>query len=267
LWTGPGRRGTQPGPIGRQYVFADGDGSGSSGGSGGQTSASQQIFKKVDSVANLKKPSAATINRLSAAIASVMKEDKDYETKKKDKDDALADKKEKVLKDIVKEYGVGLTYVNALTFSNFGNPDDIGETRGTSTTVFDSCLTYPGFCASVVLHESSHAQRNAELEAAGIDLNKLSEFKTAKWKALIEVEAYQLEMDYAATTGLTAKDKAFVKKKRDDWLAEIDTLWFGANYSQDILNGKLDQVRDKFFKTLQSQQQTSGGSGSGGSRP
>jgi hypothetical protein len=52
LSTGPGQRGSQPGPIGRQYVFAD-------AGSGGQMSAS----KKVDAVANLKKPSDAIVKK------------------------------------------------------------------------------------------------------------------------------------------------------------------------------------------------------------
>jgi hypothetical protein len=38
MWTGPGRRGSLPGPVGRQHVFADADGS---NGSGGQTPASK----------------------------------------------------------------------------------------------------------------------------------------------------------------------------------------------------------------------------------
>jgi hypothetical protein len=238
LSTGPGQRGSQPGPIGRQYVFADANGS------GGPMSAS----KKVDAVANLKKPADAIVQKLSDAIKSVMKE--------KNKDEALRQKKEKVLKDIVDAYGVGQKFVSSLQYDDSA-PEDLADTRETDVIAYDGCLKYPGFCASVMLHESAHAQRNAELKSAGIDSNSLGFMDSDIWKALKEVEGPQLEIDSAATTGITAGDKNFATSLRDRWLNEIETL-MGPHTRTAIENGGLDDVRDKFIKKLQKKKHGAG---------
>jgi hypothetical protein len=244
LRTGLGGRGSLPGPIGRQYVFADANGA------GGQAPTSKPTPKKADAVANLKKPSDAIVKQLSAAIDSVMKENNAYETSKKKKDDALRLKKEKVVKDIVQAYGVGLKYVTGLEFSNNDSEDD-AETKGTFIIAYDGCLTHPGFCASVILHESSHAQRNAELTKAGIDSSNLGFKDSDRWSALKEFEGAQLEIDSAATTGITEKEKRFATSLRDGHLNDIERL-MGQDTRKEIENGGLDEVRARFIKQLQS---------------
>ena len=244
LWKDPVGHGSLPGPIGHNYVFADADGS------GGQTSASKRTSTKADAVANLKKPSDAIVQKLKAASDSVMKESKDYETSKKTKDEPLRLKKEKVLKDIVQAYGVGQKFVTSLEFDNRDSPDD-ADTIGTDIIAFDGCLKYPGYCSSVILHESSHAQRNAELANAGVDSNKMGMKDSAEWSALKEFEGTQLEIDSAATTGISVDDKKFAMKLRDGHLHDIETL-MGEQTRKEIENGNLDDVRDRFIKQLQS---------------
>jgi hypothetical protein len=244
LWKDPVGRGSLPGPIGYDYVFADKDGS------GGQTSVSKRTSTKADSVASLNKPSDAIVQKLKAAIDSVMKENHDYETSKKAKDEPLRLKKEKVLKDIVQAFGVGQKFVTSLEFDNRDSQDE-ADTIGTAIIAFDGCLKYPGYCASVILHESSHAQRNAELANAGVDSNKMGIKDSAKWSALKEFEGTQLEIDSAATTGISADDKRFATKLRDGHLHDIETL-MGEKTRQEIEKGNLDDVRDRFIKELQS---------------
>jgi hypothetical protein len=265
LWTGPGRRGVLPGPVGRQHVFADGDGSGGptsgSNGSGGQTSGGKLTAKQADSVANLKTPSANIVKQLSDATAKVMKENQAYETANKTKDEQLRLKKQKVVRDIVQAYGVGLNYVTGklqgLESDNRDSPHD-ADTSGTYIIAYDGCLwvpetkeiKYPGYCASVILHESSHAQRNAELAKASVDSNQLGYKDGAIWSALKEYEGVQLEIDNATTTGLTPTDKKFAEKLRAGHLDDIENL-MGKQARADIEKGGLDVVRDTFIQKLQ----------------
>lgn len=204
---------------------------------------------RADAVANLTKPAAAIVQQLSAAIGAVKKLNQEYETTKKSKDEDLRLKKEKVLKDIVKAYGVGLKYVTGLEFSNTRNDANLAETRGTFIIAFDDILEHPGFVANVILHESSHAQRNAELQSAGLDSNDLGLVDASIWSALKEYEGCQLEIDSAAITGITEKEKQVAINLRDGHLAEIATL-LGEKARKEIEQGGLDEVRTSFIRHL-----------------
>lgn len=209
---------------------------------------SKPAKSKADAVANLTKPSSALINQLSAAIKTVRKLNTDYETAKKTKDEPLRLKKEKVLQDIVKAYGVGLKYVTGLEFDNRTDSENHAETRGTFIIAFDSVFVHPGFVANVILHESSHAQRNAEFEQAGVKLSFTTE---DIWSALKEVEGAQLEIDSAAITGITEAEKKVAIKLRNAHLSEIETL-LGKDTRVEIENGGLDVVRARFIAKLKS---------------
>lgn len=209
---------------------------------------SKPASSKADAVANLTKPSPSTIKQLSAAIDTVRKLNKDYETSAKTKDEALRLKKEKVVHDIVKAYGVGLKYVTGLEFDNRTDSENHAETRGTFIIVFDSVFVHPGFVANVILHESSHAQRNAELENAGVRLSFAAE---DIWSALKEVEGAQLEIDSAATTGITEAEKKVAINLRNFHLSEIEKL-MGKDTRTEIENGGLATVRARFIAKLKS---------------
>jgi len=226
-----------PGPSGtgaRGPLFL-GEGSGSAQPSG--------YSSKADAVANLTKPSSSAVQQLSAAITTVLKLNKN-----KTKDEALRLKKEKVVHDIVKAYGVGLTHVTGLEFSNRNDSSNHAETLGTFIIVFDSVLVHPGFVASVILHESSHAQRNAELDNAGVRLSFATE---DIWSALKEFEGAQLEIDSAAKTGITEKEKKEATSLRNSHLSEIEAL-MGKKTRTEIENGGLDAVRARFIQQLKS---------------
>jgi hypothetical protein len=212
---------------------------------------SKRKRSQADAVAKLTKPSDATIQQLSAALDNVRKLNKEYETSKKPKDEDLRLKKEKVVKDIVKAYGVGLTYVTGLEFSNRNDSPNHAETRGTFIIVFDGVLENPAFLASVIIHESSHAQRNAELNNAGVDSSRLSLKAQDIWSALKEFEGAQLEIDSAAKTGITETEKKAAMSLRDAHLAELETL-MGKDTRKEIENGGLDDVRDRFIRQLKS---------------
>jgi hypothetical protein len=183
---------------------------------------------------------------LSAVITTVLKLNKGYETSSKPKDEALRLAKEKVVKDIVKAYGVGLTHVTGLEFSNRNDSSNHAETLSTFIIVFDSVLVHPGFVASVILHESSHAQRNAELDNAGVRLSFATE---DLWSALKEFEGAQLEIDSAAKTGITEKEKKEATSLRNSHLSEIEAL-MGKKTRTEIENGGLDAVRARFIQQL-----------------
>lgn len=209
---------------------------------------SKPASSKADAVANLTKPPASTIKQLRVAIDTVHKLNKEDDTSTKTKDEPLRLKKEKVVHDIVKAYSVGLKYVTGLEFSNRTDSDNHADTRGTFITVFDSVLVHPGFVASVILHESAHAQRNAEFDNAGVRLSFAAE---GIWSALKEFEGAQLEIDSAATTGITEQEKKEAINLRNAHLAEIEAL-MGKATRTEIENGGLDAVRARFIGQLKS---------------
>ena len=209
------------------------------------------VSSKADAVANLTKPSASIIKQLGAEIDTVLKLNKSYETSTKTKDEALRLKKEKVVHDIVNAYKVGRKYVTGLEFSNRTDSPNHADTRGTFITVFDSIFVHPGFVANVILHESSHAQRNDELKAAGVDSSRLGYPAEDIWSALKEVEGAQLEIDSADKTGITEKEKKEAISLRNSHLSEIETL-MGKETRTEVENGGLDTVRARFIRKLTS---------------
>jgi hypothetical protein len=221
---------------------------------------SKQKPKKADAVANLTKPSAATIQTLSARMESVQKLNQEFEPPKK-KNEPLTEelrlKNQDLVKDIVKAYGVGQSHVTGLEVDRRTDSVDYADTRGTFiiafVAIFADAEGVPGFCASVIIHESSHAQRNDELQKAGI--GSLSDVNDRVWSALKEVEGAQLELDSAAVTGITAKQKNAATRLRDHNLAEIESL-MGADTRTKVENGGLDDIRDKFIQKLKSKQKS-----------
>lgn len=209
-------------------------------------SAKKKIFGKVAAVASLKKPSPTKIRRLSTALNNVKKLNRQYKTSGKTKDELLRRKKEKVVKDIAAAYNVGLKYATGLEFSNRAS-DNLADTRGTFIVVFDGILEHPGFVASVVMHESSHAQRNAELQKAGVNRSDLGFGREETWKALIEIEAYQLEIDFAEKTGIKIAEKRGAERARDSYLRELQRQRHaGKKTRQKVENGGLEIVRAQF---------------------
>jgi hypothetical protein len=212
---------------------------------------SKPIRSTVDAVANLKQPSAAIIKQLSADINTVRKLNEAAGTKK---GEDIRLKKERVVKDIVTAYGVGLKYTTGLDFSNrTGYPNDADTLKGTFIVVYDSVLDHPpGYVANVILHESSHAQRNTELkQVTGVERDRLKDGDAAIWSALIEFEATQLELDNAPKTGITQAEQQEAKSLRDGHLKEINAL-MGEKARTEIENGGLDTVRARFMQKLKS---------------
>jgi hypothetical protein len=204
-----------------------------------------------DAVANLTKPSSAIVQQLQKAIDEVKNQNKQFETSKKAKDEPLRLKKEKVVKDVVKAFGVGLRFVSGLEFSNRDSPENHAETVGTFITVFDIILVNAPFIASVIIHESSHAQRNAELKSAGIDESKLGYKEGDAWSALKEYEGAQLEIDSAVTTGITQDEIKAAQSLVNTHLKDI-ALLLGDDARKEVESGGLDNVRNRFISRLKS---------------
>ncbi len=207
----------------------------------------------VDAVAKLKKPNARKIKLLAAALDRVRKLNKTYETKNKQKDESLRLKKQQVVKDIAGTYKVGLQYVTGMEFSNRSSSGP-AVTKGTFIIVYDDILQTPAYVASVILHESSHAQRNAELAARGVNRNEFGLKTEEIWKAIIEIEGYQLELDHASKTGISSKEQKGIITLRDQYLADLATF-MGKEAREEVENGGLEKVRERFIQKQKKAQQ------------
>jgi hypothetical protein len=201
--------------------------------------------KKPEVVANLKKPSAATLKQLADAIDQVRALNATAQ-----KDETLRLKKEKIALDVRTAFGIGKADVTGMEFDNRPNPNNFAETRETFIILFDDILVSPAFMANIILHETSHAQRNAELKAkTGKESSKLSIAHQEVFSLLKEFEATQLEIDSAAMTGITSKEKNAAQSLHDQHVKEIGTL-LGEATRDRITGGDLDGYREEFFKKV-----------------
>lgn len=238
-------------PRNRLPLGFDGDGNRAQPKMVAQASPQKKAGNTVNAVSALALPAADIIRQLQSDIDRVLKLDQQYVAKNEAKDEPLRLAKEKVVHAIAKAYRVGLKHVSGMEFSNRLHETDYANTQGTFITVFDPTLTHPGFVANIVMHESSHAQRNDELATAGVDRSKFSVSNEARWVALIEFEGAQLEIDHAAKTGITETEKNSAISLRDGHLKDIETF-LGRKARAKVESGGIDEVRGQFIQTVKS---------------
>jgi hypothetical protein len=170
------------------------------------------------------------------------------------KDQAEAEKHraavDKVLRKTVQLYGIGQTGVSGLDFDPKLPEHELAVTRGNPRTyisIAKDALDSPEKLASTILHESSHAQRNQELANRGIDRSKFGEGTETIWSAIIEAEAYQLEIDHARTLGTS---RTFVKGAEAGKKGYVDELrvFAGEEWATLAEKGQFTKLREKFVQ-------------------
>ena len=86
-----------------------------------------------------------------------------------------------------------------------------------------------------------------ELKKAGLDRNTFGFTAEEIWSALIEIEGYQLEIDYAGKTGITGVEQNGAARQRDVYLSALEKA-SNKKIRAEVEKGGLDKVRARFIR-------------------
>ncbi|HMK21807.1 MAG TPA: hypothetical protein VK466_05700, partial [Terriglobales bacterium] len=240
------------------YMDSDGAGSGSNvGATGGAGSAGQaapaQFLASPD--ANLKTPFDKEVKQLDRELhdaiqkADAAAKKAQASGKKKDIDDAETARAgvDDVLKKIAKAYGIGQDAQTSLHYDP-GAPatkGDVGETRGTDTSVYKGGLTSSAEAAATIMHESNHARRNQQF--SDVDWNHASVVADPILKDLGEIEGYSMEVRNAGTLHSKSADVKGAESQRQKFLDDLKSYGsIGKKLADLAEQGRFDEAYDLF---------------------